>query len=391
MQAGTRRRVEDPLVAMTPPPRSAIHSSHSLPRIPTRPAGTASETPCTSAMGTAIAANPGRSRPPGVAVLESLARKHGPESIPAGMASEAAGRRRAVDSRPMTDRALDEVATRSPLLALEIALSQAKSGDEKVAACFNALRGLREAISRPLQPLLEAVSKEMWMSAIAVGGSAAASGEERLRAVVAERDAEIARLRSELESSRDEIGRLSGENALLLRERQNMLEQAPALGRRLPLPLPPRMVAPAPAPAPAPSLGASSASPQASPQASPPPHGAGQLERDGGLAFAKLTTQLSGRNVFDRVEDAAHKLRAPKQEVHRARVREKADRNQTLHDSLGPLVEVVEESVEEAPPIGERPSDGDEALEDERLGDGDEALEDDELEEDDHDGDITSV
>ena len=391
MQAGTRRRVEDPLVAMTPPPRSAIHSSHSLPRIPTRPAGTASETPRTSAMGTAIAANPGRSRPPGVAVLESLARKHGPESIPAGMASEAAGRRRAVDSRPMTDRALDEVATRSPLLALEIALSQAKSGDEKVAACFNALRGLREAISRPLQPLLEAVSKEMWMSAIAVGGSAAASGEERLRAVVAERDAEIARLRSELESSRDEIGRLSGENALLLRERQNMLEQAPALGRRLPLPLPPRMVAPAPAPAPAPSLGASSASPQASPQASPPPHGAGQLERDGGLAFAKLTTQLSGRNVFDRVEDAAHKMRAPKQEVHRARVREKADRNQTLHDSLGPLVEVVEESVEEAPPIGERPSDGDEALEDERLGDGDEALEDDELEEDDHDGDITSA
>jgi hypothetical protein len=275
----------------------------------------------------------------------------------------------------MTDRALDEVATRSPLLALEIALSQAKSGDEKVAACFNALRGLREAISRPLQPLLEAVSKEMWMSAIAVGGSAAASGEERLRAVVAERDAEIARLRSELESSRDEIGRLSGENALLLRERQNMLEQAPALGRRLPLPLPPRMVAPAPAPAPAPSLGASSASPQAS----PPPHGAGQLERDGGLAFAKLTTQLSGRNVFDRVEDAAHKLRAPKQEVHRARVREKADRNQTLHDSLGPLVEVVEESVEEAPSIGERPSDGDEALED------------DELEEDDHDGDRTSA
>ena len=375
MQAGTRRRVEDPLVAMTPPPRSAIHTSHSLPRIPTRPTGTASETPCTSAMGTAIAANPGRSRPPGVAVLESLARKHGPESIPAGMASEAAGRRRAVDSRPMTDRALDEVATRSPLLALEIALSQAKSGDEKVAACFNALRGLREAISRPLQPLLEAVSKEMWMSAIAVGGSAAASGEERLRAVVAERDAEIARLRSELESSRDEIGRLSGENALLLRERQNMLEQAPALGRRLPLPLPPRMVAPAPAPAPAPSLGASSASPQAS----PPPHGAGQLERDGGLAFAKLTTQLSGRNVFDRVEDAAHKLRAPKQEVHRARVREKADRNLTLHDSLGPLVEVVEESVEEAPSIGERPSDGDEALED------------DELEEDDHDGDRTSA
>jgi hypothetical protein len=60
-------------------------------------------------------------------------------------------------------------------------------------------------------------------------------------------------------------------------------------------------------------------------------------------------------------------------------VREKADRNQTLHDSLGPLVEVVEESVEEAPSIGERPSDGDEALED------------DELEEDDHDGDRTSA
>ena len=180
--------------------------------------------------------------------MESLARKHGPEPVPAGMASEAAGRRRAVDSRPVTDRALDELPTRSPLLALEIALSQAKSGDEKVAACFNALRGLREAISRPLQPLLEAVSKEMWMSAIAVGGSAAASGEERLRAVVAERDAEIARLRSELESSRDEIGRLSGENALLLRERQNMLEQTPAIGRRLPLPLPPRMVTPAPAP-----------------------------------------------------------------------------------------------------------------------------------------------
>jgi len=351
-----RSRIDDPppsaLVGMTPPPRSGMASSHSLPSINGRPGGPKSMP----------AATPGRSRAKGERVplpLEPLSRIAEPA---AGQTSDAAGRRRTAAREAAPPPLPDQLPTRSPLLALEMELIQAQSGDEKVAACFNALRGLRNAISRPLQPLLEAVSKEMWLSAVAVGGHAAASEEERLRSLVAQKDAELARVAAELEAAKEEVARLSNENAALLRERQGPVAESPAAAavkRRSLIQLQVQQMS-APAASSTDGVGSSR-------DVSPVPGGA-PPERDQGVAFARLATQASGRNVFDRVDSFAGNLKSPSLKAHRERVREKSSRSLLQHESLGaPLPEEEPASAE---------ADEDDFEEDEG--------EDDEFEEDEH-------
>ena len=150
------------------PPRSALVSSHSLPSIhpfkqqpPQQPPQHPQQQPQQRPK------QDGRVRPSMAAQSRASAEptrvRPALEPMYAGQPSNRI--RRPQPQSQQRDASIEELPTRSPLLALEMELLQAKAGDEKVAACFKALRGLGAVISRPLQPLLEMVSKDLWMTA----------------------------------------------------------------------------------------------------------------------------------------------------------------------------------------------------------------------------------
>jgi hypothetical protein len=160
---------------------------------------------------------------------------------------------------PPTDASL---AFRSPLLSIEAQLLSAMAGDEvsptlpRAAACFDALKSLVASASQPFRPLLMVLHRELWAAVYDKnrGGLAHFDELQRLRALVAQRDAELM-------LARDDANRLAIENGLLHSE--------------LRLTDIPRTVSVAAAPS-----------------------------SDGAAKLMRLTSDASGRNVFDRVDDA---------------------------------------------------------------------------------------
>ena len=128
------------------PPPSALVSSYSLPKIPT---------------------NHGRHVRTGIHEGSSLAGGPREAAGAAGRASEEGGARArlmpatSLPRLPQQAELAKAIPIRSPLLALEVQLTQAEGGDEKIAVCFRALHGLLNVISQPLRPLLRLISQEL--------------------------------------------------------------------------------------------------------------------------------------------------------------------------------------------------------------------------------------
>ena len=61
---------------------------------------------------------------------------------------------------------------------------------------------------------------------------------------------------------------------------------------------------------------------------------AGRQAGGDGRRFARITSEASGRSVFDRVDQAAKNLRHPTDQAHRARVADRVDYALTQHEAL---------------------------------------------------------
>ena len=199
---------------------------------------------------------------------------------------------------------------RSPLLTLEVQLASACSGEERsptlrrAAACFGALRGLIVVASQPFRPLLENLARELWSAVYDGNRGGAAYFDEllRLRAHLAQRDVQLKRAEAE-------AARLRAENQLLVEE----LDAAD--GRPLgALPM------------------ADGGSPVPSTLVSPTQPGNAHGEE--GLRIARLVSDVSGRSVYDRVEDATRSMRHPSERAHRMRVSERSERSLARHVDL---------------------------------------------------------
>ena len=180
---------------------------------------------------------------------------------------------------------------RSPLLTLEVQLMHAMGGDEtsptlrRTAACFEALRGLLASVSQPFRPLLQVLTRELFAAVYDSRRSGVTYFDElvRLRALVAQRDAE-------LEAARDEARRRKVEAALLhveLAEADSAIDDV---------------------------LDAhTSLSEHVQHVQQQKAHGGGGAggkkkvsgEGAGGFNFARITSQAAGRTVHDRVADAS--------------------------------------------------------------------------------------
>ena len=175
-----------------------------------------------------------------------------------------------------------------------------------------------------------------------MAGNAAASEEERLRGQLAQRDAELERLRAELKSSKDEVARLSGENAMLLRDREGRARDG-AGGRRR---FGGHHQSAADAERLEGGLDESAGEPalplDGVPEPSPSPAPRGE---DGPSPLVRLTAQASGRNVFDRVTEAAHGMRAPTEKAHRQRILERSEHALAEHQALGAIGEATSEAL----------------------------------------------
>ena len=243
-------------------------------------------------------------------------REHGAETTitrAAGQESSQVRRGQPGPSRTRVSDVMDRaVPFRSPLLTLEVQLASACSGEERsptlsrAAACFGALRGLIVVASQPFKPLLENLARELWSSVYDGNRGGAAYFDEllRLRAHLAQRDAQLKRAEAE-------ASRLQSENQLLIEE----------LARVEPLHVPP------------PSLQAmGDGSPVPSALLSPALHGDAHGEE--GLRIARLVSDASGRSVYDRVEDATRSMRHPSERAHRMRVRRRSEQSLARHVEL---------------------------------------------------------
>lgn len=163
---------------------------------------------------------------------------------------------------------------RSPLLTLEVKLMQAMSGAERsptphrAAACFEALRGLLAAVSLPFRPLLQTLSRELWAAVYDSSRGGVAHFDEvfRLRALVAQRDGELAKARAEMRRRDHELDILRSE--LASTDTGGFMEEVKVEVVSLK-----------------------------------------KKKKGDGLGFAKVTSEAAGRNVFDRVDEGARKFK----------------------------------------------------------------------------------
>ena len=162
-------------------------------------------------------------------------------------------------------------AFRSPLITLEADLIKSLAGDDfspslrRSAACFSALKGLIAAVAQPFRPLLQLLSRELWTAVYAKtshGVVAHFDDIPRLNALVAQRDAEIAAVRAEAHRARLEVA--------LLRTELYETDHAPV---------------------------EVAASPMAAAL-----RGGGDVAA---LRLMRITAEAAGRNVHNRVDDAA--------------------------------------------------------------------------------------
>lgn len=201
---------------------------------------------------------------------------------------------------------------RSPLLALELELTQAAGGDDKIAACFRALQGLLSAVAQPLRPLIRLVSQEL-MTALYGGRRGHLEELRMLRTRLRQRELELTAARESASRLAIEQAILSQELALAEHDEHEMLaDEARLVGL--------------------------TASPSHIPSPNAPLHTlgahAGAAARGDGQRMMRLTAALSGRNLYDRIDNVTQSLRHPSEQAHRSRVLARSEHALSQHKDL---------------------------------------------------------
>lgn len=175
-----------------------------------------------------------------------------------------------------------------------------------------------------------------------------------LRSALEQRDADLAGLRAELEAARvaeseahSEVSRLNEDNAHLREQLERheavVVDLTSSTTSRLRHSVGGRAAAMG-------AMGMMGALPRGAPAAA-----AAKPREKPRESVASLTSQMSGRSVFDRVEEAAGSLRAPKEKAHRQRMEERTERSLSRHSALDamPGAHLQEEEAEGAAAPGE--------------------------------------